>query len=274
MTPFTLIAGPCVIENRDLVLQVAEQVKAITDRLGIRYIFKASFDKANRSSGQSFRGPGPDEGLAILQAVGQSFGVPVLTDIHESSQAAAAAQAVDVLQIPAFLCRQTDLLEAAALAVAGTNKVVNIKKGQFLAPWDMAQVVNKMAEFGLEPASGRLWLTERGTSFGYNTLVVDMRSFPQLQALGCPVIFDATHAVQQPGGRGTSTGGQREFVAPLARAAVAVGVDGLFMETHPDPDNALSDGPNMVPLHRLEPLLSQLLALRQVVTGGMAPSTL
>ena len=272
--PFTLIAGPCVIENRDLVLQVAEQVKTITDRLGIRYIFKASFDKANRSSGKSFRGPGPDEGLKILQEVGQSFGVPVLTDIHESHQAAAAAQAVDVLQIPAFLCRQSDLLEAAAQAVAGTNKVVNVKKGQFLAPWDMAQVVSKMAEFGLEPASGRLWLTERGTSFGYNTLVVDMRSFPQLQALGCPVIFDATHAVQQPGGRGTSTGGQREFVAPLARAAVAVGVNGLFMETHPDPDNALSDGPNMVPLHRLEALLRQLLALRQVVAEGMAPSSL
>ena len=272
--PFTLIAGPCVIENRDLVLQVAEQVKTITDRLGIRYVFKASFDKANRSSGKSFRGPGPDEGLKILQEVGQSFGVPVLTDIHESHQAAAAAQAVDVLQIPAFLCRQSDLLEAAAKAVAGTNKVVNVKKGQFLAPWDMAQVVSKMAEFGLEPASGRLWLTERGTSFGYNTLVVDMRSFPQLQALGCPVIFDATHAVQQPGGRGTSTGGQREFVAPLARAAVAVGVNGLFMETHPDPDNALSDGPNMVPLHRLEALLRQLLALRQVVAEGMAPSSL
>lgn len=272
--PFTLIAGPCVIENRDLVLQVAEQVKTITDRLGIRYIFKASFDKANRSSGKSFRGPGPDEGLKILQEVGQSFGVPVLTDIHESHQAAAAAQAVDVLQIPAFLCRQSDLLEAAAQAVAGSNKVVNVKKGQFLAPWDMAQVVSKMAEFGLEPASGRLWLTERGTSFGYNTLVVDMRSFPQLQALGCPVIFDATHAVQQPGGRGTSTGGQREFVAPLARAAVAVGVDGLFMETHPDPDNALSDGPNMVPLHRLEALLRQLLALRQVVAEEMAPSSL
>ena len=272
--PFTLIAGPCVIENRDLVLQVAEQVKTITDRLGIRYIFKASFDKANRSSGKSFRGPGPDEGLKILQEVGQSFGVPVLTDIHESHQAAAAAQAVDVLQIPAFLCRQSDLLEAAAKAVAGTNKVVNVKKGQFLAPWDMAQVVSKMAEFGLEPASGRLWLTERGTSFGYNTLVVDYRSFPQLQALGCPVIFDATHAVQQPGGRGTSTGGQREFVAPLARAAVAVGVNGLFMETHPDPDNALSDGPNMVPLHRLEALLRQLLALRQVVAEGMAPSSL
>ena len=272
--PFTLIAGPCVIESRDLVLQVAEQVKAITDRLGIRYVFKASFDKANRSSGQSFRGPGADEGLKILQEVGQTFGVPVLTDIHESHQAAAAAQAVDVLQIPAFLCRQSDLLEAAAQAVAGTNKVVNVKKGQFLAPWDMAQVVSKMAEFGLEPASGRLWLTERGTSFGYNTLVVDYRSFPQLQALGCPVIFDATHAVQQPGGRGTSTGGQREFVAPLARAAVAVGVDGLFMETHPDPDNALSDGPNMVPLHRLEALLSQLLALRQVVAAGVAPSSL
>ena len=272
--PFTLIAGPCVIENRDLVLQVAEQVKTITDRLGIRYVFKASFDKANRSSGKSFRGPGPDEGLKILQEVGQSFGVPVLTDIHESHQAAAAAQAVDVLQIPAFLCRQSDLLEAAAQAVAGSNKVVNVKKGQFLAPWDMAQVVSKMAEFGLEPASGRLWLTERGTSFGYNTLVVDMRSFPQLQALGCPVIFDATHAVQQPGGRGTSTGGQREFVAPLARAAVAVGVNGLFMETHPDPDNALSDGPNMVPLHRLEALLRQLLALRQVVAEGMAPSSL
>lgn len=272
--PFTLIAGPCVIESRDLVLQVAEKVKLITDRLGIRYIFKASFDKANRSSGKSFRGPGPDEGLKILQEVGQNFGVPVLTDIHESCQAAAAAQAVDVLQIPAFLCRQTDLLEAAAKAVAGTSKVVNVKKGQFLAPWDMAQVVNKMQECGLDPGSGRLWLTERGTSFGYNTLVVDYRSFPQLQALGCPVIFDATHAVQQPGGRGSSTGGQREFVAPLARAAVAVGVDGLFMETHPDPDNALSDGPNMVPLHRLEALLSQLLALRQVVAAGVAPSSL
>ncbi|MCP9805204.1 3-deoxy-8-phosphooctulonate synthase [Cyanobium sp. T1B-Tous] len=272
--PFTLIAGPCVIENRELVLRVAEQVSALCQKLGIRYVFKASFDKANRSSGQSFRGPGPEEGLAILQEVGQSFGVPVLTDIHESHQAAAAAQAVDVLQIPAFLCRQTDLLEAAAQAVAGTTKVVNVKKGQFLAPWDMAQVVNKMAEFGLDPASGRLWLTERGSSFGYNTLVVDYRGIPQMQALGCPVIFDATHAVQQPGGRGTSTGGQREFVAPLARAAVAVGVDGLFMETHPDPDNALSDGPNMVPLHRLEALLRQLLALRQGLEGGLAASTL
>ena len=272
--PLTLIAGPCVIESRDLVLQVAEQVSGICQELGIHYVFKASFDKANRSSGKSYRGPGTDEGLKILQEVGESFGVPVLTDIHESHQAAAAAQAVDVLQIPAFLCRQTDLLEAAAQAVAGTEKVVNVKKGQFLAPWDMAQVVNKMAESGLDPASGRLWLTERGSSFGYNTLVVDYRSLPQLQALGCPVIFDATHAVQQPGGQGTTSGGQREFVAPLARAAVAVGVDGLFLEVHPDPTVALSDGPNMVPLHRLKALLSQLLALRSVVAEGTAVSVL
>lgn len=271
---FRLIAGPCVIENRDLVLQVAEQVSALCQRLGITYVFKASFDKANRSSGQSFRGPGADEGLAILAEVRERFGVPVLTDIHESHQAAAAAQAVDVLQIPAFLCRQTDLLEAAAKAVAGTSKVVNVKKGQFLAPWDMAQVVGKFAECGLEASSGRLWLTERGSSFGYNTLVVDYRSLPQLQALGCPVIFDATHAVQQPGGRGSSSGGQREFVAPLARAAMAVGVDGLFMEVHPDPEQALSDGPNMVPLHRLEALLRQLLTLREAVAGGLAVSTL
>ena len=272
--PLTLIAGPCVIENRDLVMQVAEQVSGICQELGIHYVFKASFDKANRSSGKSYRGPGTDEGLKILQEVGESFGVPVLTDIHESHQAAAAAQAVDVLQIPAFLCRQTDLLEAAAQAVVGTEKVVNVKKGQFLAPWDMAQVVNKMAESGLDPASGRLWLTERGSSFGYNTLVVDYRSLPQLQALGCPVIFDATHAVQQPGGQGTTSGGQREFVAPLARAAVAVGVDGLFLEVHPDPTVALSDGPNMVPLHRLKALLSQLVALRSVVADGPAVSVL
>ena len=272
--PLTLIAGPCVIENRDLVMQVAEQVSGICQELGIHYVFKASFDKANRSSGKSYRGPGTDEGLKILQEVGASFGVPVLTDIHESHQAAAAAQAVDVLQIPAFLCRQTDLLEAAAQAVAGTEKVVNVKKGQFLAPWDMAQVVNKMAESGLDPASGRLWLTERGSSFGYNNLVVDYRSLPQLQALGCPVIFDATHAVQQPGGQGTTSGGQREFVAPLARAAVAVGVDGLFLEVHPDPTVALSDGPNMVPLHRLKALLSQLVALRAVVAEGPAVSVL
>jgi 2-dehydro-3-deoxyphosphooctonate aldolase (KDO 8-P synthase) len=232
-------------------------------------VFKASYDKANRSSGGSFRGPGVDEGLAVLAEVKQRFGLPVLTDIHESQQAAPVAEVVDVLQIPAFLCRQTDLLLAAAEAVRGTDKTINVKKGQFLAPWDMAQVVKKLRDAGVE----NLWLTERGSSFGYNTLVVDYRGLPQLQAMGCPVIFDATHSVQQPGGNGTSTGGQREFVAPLARAAVAVGVEGLFMEVHPDPDNALSDGPNMVPLHRLEALLEQLLAIRKAVAGGWATST-
>jgi 2-dehydro-3-deoxyphosphooctonate aldolase (KDO 8-P synthase) len=256
--PLTLIAGPCVIESADLVLDVASHLHGIAERLGIDVIFKASFDKANRSSGGSFRGPGLQEGLDVLAEVKRRHGLRLLTDIHESHQAAAVAPVVDVLQIPAFLCRQTDLLLAAAAAVRGTDRVINVKKGQFLAPWDMAQVVAKLREAGVE----HLWLTERGTSFGYNTLVVDYRSFPQLKALGCPVIFDATHSVQQPGGRGTTTGGQREFVAPLARAAVAVGVDGLFMEVHPDPDRALSDGPNMVPLHRLEPLLEQLLAIR------------
>jgi 2-dehydro-3-deoxyphosphooctonate aldolase (KDO 8-P synthase) len=266
--PLTLIAGPCVIESRDLALQVAEEVKAITDRLGIHYVFKASYDKANRSSGGSFRGPGVEKGLAVLAEVKQQLGLPVLTDIHESQQAAPVAEVVDVLQIPAFLCRQTDLLLAAAAATRGTDKVINVKKGQFLAPWDMAQVVKKLREAGVE----NLWLTERGSSFGYNTLVVDYRGLPQLQELGCPVIFDATHSVQQPGGKGTSTGGQREFVAPLARAAVAVGVDGLFMEVHPDPDQALSDGPNMVPLHRLEALLRQLLEIRGALGSSLAPS--
>ena len=267
---FTLIAGPCVIESRDLALEVAERVKAITEPLGIRYIFKASYDKANRSSGGSFRGPGVEGGLEVLAEVKRTLHLPVLTDIHESQQAAAVAEVVDVLQIPAFLCRQTDLLLAAAEAVRGTEKVINVKKGQFLAPWDMAQVVKKLRDAGVD----NLWLTERGSSFGYNTLVVDYRGLPQMQELGCPVIFDATHSVQQPGGKGTSTGGQREFVAPLARAAVAVGVDGLFMEVHPDPDNALSDGPNMVPLHRLDALLRQLLAIREAVGTDLAPSHL
>jgi len=271
--PLTLIAGPCVLETRELALEIAGSLAETCRRLGIRYVFKASYDKANRSSGRSFRGPGLEEGLAILAEVRERVGVPVLTDIHESHQATAAAAVVDVLQIPAFLCRQTDLLLAAAAAVAGSDRIVNIKKGQFLAPWDMAQVVAKLRAAGLDDPQ-QLWLTERGTSFGYNTLVVDYRSLPQLQALGCPVIFDATHSVQQPGGLGSSSGGQREFVAPLARAAVAVGVDGLFMETHPDPDRAPSDGPNMVPLHRMEALLEQLLALRAVVTAtGPAPST-
>ncbi|MFM1800372.1 MAG: 2-dehydro-3-deoxyphosphooctonate aldolase [Cyanobacteriota bacterium] len=254
----TLIAGPCVIESPELVMEVAAHLHNLAERLDLDVIFKSSFDKANRSSGGSFRGPGLEEGLAVLAEVKRRHGLRVLTDIHESSQAEAVAPVVDVLQIPAFLCRQTDLLLAAAAVVRGTDKVINVKKGQFLAPWDMAQVVNKLRQAGVE----NLWLTERGSCFGYNTLVVDYRGLPQLKALGCPVIFDATHSVQQPGGRGTSTGGQREFVAPLARAAVAVGVDGLFMEVHPDPDRALSDGPNMVPLHRVEPLLRQLLAIR------------
>ena len=262
--PFTLIAGPCVLESPELVFDMAAALKAMSERLGIRLLFKTSFDKANRSSGGSFRGPGMEQGLEVLAQLKQELGVQLLTDIHESNQAAVVAQVVDVLQIPAFLCRQTDLLLAAAAAVQNPEaaaSVVNVKKGQFLAPWDMAQVVSKLREAGLQSPE-QLWLTERGTSFGYNTLVVDMRSLPQLRQQGCPVIFDATHSVQQPGGRGSSTGGQREFVAPLARAAMAVGVDGLFIETHPDPDQALSDGPNMVPLHRLEPLLEQLLAIR------------
>jgi 2-dehydro-3-deoxyphosphooctonate aldolase (KDO 8-P synthase) len=266
---FTLIAGPCVIESRALALEVAERMKSITDRLGITYVFKASFDKANRSSGSTFRGPGVHEGLEVLAEVKQRFGVPVLTDIHESQHAAPVAAVVDVLQIPAFLCRQTDLLLAAAEAVRGTNKTINVKKGQFLAPWDMAQVVNKLRKAGVE----NLWLTERGSSFGYNTLVVDYRSIPQMQILGCPVIFDATHSVQQPGGQGSSSGGQREFVAPLARAAMAVGVDGLFMEVHPDPDNALSDGPNMVPLQRVEALLQQLVRIRGSIDLSSGQST-
>ncbi|MFM7547936.1 MAG: 3-deoxy-8-phosphooctulonate synthase [Cyanobacteriota bacterium] len=268
-TSFTLIAGPCVIENVDLVFGIADRLKDIGERLGIDPIFKASFDKANRSSGASFRGPGVSGGLEVLAEVKRRTGLRLLTDIHESHQAAPVATVVDVLQIPAFLCRQSDLLLAAADAVRGTDKVINVKKGQFLAPWDMAQVVKKLGDAG----AANVWLTERGSSFGYNTLVVDYRSLPQMRELGCPVIFDATHSVQQPGGRGSSSGGQREFVAPLARAAVAVGVDGLFMEVHPDPENALSDGPNMVPLHRLEPLLEQLLAIRTTVAAGTVVST-
>ena len=265
-----LVAGPCVIESRDLIFEIAERVKQITDRLGFEYIFKASFDKANRSSGSSFRGPGVQDGLALLAEVKQRYGLRLLTDIHESHQAAPVAEVVDVLQIPAFLCRQSDLLLAAAEATAGTDKVINVKKGQFLAPWDMAQVVTKLRDAGAQ----HIWLTERGSSFGYNTLVVDYRSLPQLRDLGCPVIFDATHSVQQPGGLGSSSGGQREFVGPLARAAVAVGVDGLFLEVHPDPEKALSDGPNMVPLHRLEALLEQLLAIRATLQPGVAVTTL
>jgi 2-dehydro-3-deoxyphosphooctonate aldolase (KDO 8-P synthase) len=261
--PFFLIAGPCVIESRDLVFEVAERMKAITDRLGIPYVFKASFDKANRTSSSSFRGPGMDEGLKVLAEVREKVGVPVLTDVHEKSQASAVADAVDVLQTPAFLCRQTDFIQA----VAATKKPVNIKKGQFLAPWDMTNVVKKAREVG----NDSIMVCERGTSFGYNTLVSDMRGLASMRETGCPVVFDATHSVQQPGGRGTASGGQSQLVPVLARAAVASGVSGVFMETHPNPAEALSDGPNMWPLGRMEELLSTLMEIDRVVKARPYP---
>lgn len=252
--PLVLIGGPCVIESKDFTLKMAQQIRKVCDRLGIAFIFKSSFDKANRTSIQSFRGQALETGLKILQRVKDEVGVPVLTDIHESYQAAIAAEVVDVLQIPAFLCRQTDLL----LAAAATGRVINVKKGQFLAPWDMKHVVRKLESGG----ATRILLTERGNSFGYNTLVVDFRSLPQLRALGYPVVFDATHSVQMPGGQGEKSGGQRQFVPALARAAAAVGIDALFMEIHEDPDVAPSDGPNMVPLANLEEVLRQILSVR------------
>lgn len=247
---FQLIAGPCVIESEEMVLSIADRMKQITDELGIPYTFKASFDKANRTSLSGFRGPGIQEGLRILQKVKDTYGLPICTDIHEPRQAAQAAEVVDILQIPAFLCRQTDLLVAAAK----TGKCVNIKKAQFLAPWDMKNCVDKVHQSG----NDNVMLCERGTTFGYNTLVVDMTGLRVMKDMGVPVIFDATHSVQKPGGNGTSTGGNRQFVEYLAKAAVAVGVDGLFMETHPDPDNAKSDGPNMVPLDQMRDLLIKL----------------
>jgi len=256
--PLVFIGGPCVIESKELSLCIGARCLEICTRLGVPYVFKASFDKANRTSHAGFRGVDLEKGLAVLQAVKDELGVPVLTDIHESHQAAVAAEVVDVLQIPAFLCRQTDLL----LAAARTGKVVNVKKGQFLAPWDMRYVVEKLEAGGTD----RILLTERGTSFGYNTLVVDFRSLPHTRALGYPVVFDATHSVQAPGAAGGASGGQREFVRPLARAAAAVGIDALFVEVHPDPDRAPSDGPNMVPLEELEPLLAEVLDISAVVT--------
>ena len=249
--PFALIAGPCVIESWDLCRTICASVKATCDSLGIAYIFKASFDKANRTSVSSFRGQSMEEGLEILARIKSEFGVPVLTDVHEASQCKIAAQAVDVLQIPAFLSRQTDLL----IAAGESGAVVNIKKGQFLAPWDMQNAVKKVEATGNQ----RVLVTERGVSFGYNTLVVDYRSLPQMaQSTGVPVVFDGTHSVQQPGGQGTTSGGQREFIPPLARAAVAVGVDALFLEVHPDPANALSDAATMLPLDQLANLLMTL----------------
>ncbi len=247
---FQLIAGPCVIESEEMALHIASRMKEITDQLGIPYTFKASFDKANRTSIGSFRGPGIEEGLRILQKVKDCYGVPVCTDIHEAWQAEPAARVCDILQIPAFLCRQTDLLVAAAQ----TGKCINIKKAQFLAPWDMKNCLQKVRQSG----NNNVMLCERGTSFGYNTLVVDMTGLRVMKDMGVPVIFDATHSVQKPGGNGTSTGGNREYVEYLAKAALAVGVDGLFMETHPDPDNAKSDGSNMVPLGQMKLLLEKL----------------
>ncbi len=249
--PLALIAGPCALESRDHALEMGAALKEITGKVGIGLVYKTSFDKANRTSARSNRGIGLDGALPILADIRETLGVPVLTDVHDAQQCARVAEVVDVLQIPAFLCRQTDLLQAAA----ATGRVVNVKKGQFLAPWDMANVVAKVVGAG----NRNVLVTERGASFGYNTLVSDMRALPILaRTTGAPVIFDATHSVQQPGGQGTSSGGEREFVPVLARAAVAVGVAGVFIETHQDPDRAPSDGPNMVPLKEMEGLLRQL----------------
>jgi 2-dehydro-3-deoxyphosphooctonate aldolase (KDO 8-P synthase) len=255
--PLFLIAGPCVIESRDLTEQVAGHMVELCAKLGIPYVFKASFDKANRSSARSFRGPGLEQGLAVLEGVRQRFKVPVLTDVHEDTPLDEVAAVVDVLQTPAFLCRQTNFIQAVARA----GRPVNIKKGQFLSPWEMPQVVEKARDTG----NADIMVCERGFSFGYNNLVADMRSLPVLRGTGCPVVFDATHSVQLPGAKGASSGGQREFVPVLARAAVAAGVAGLFMETHPDPDNALSDGPNAWPLARMETLLATLVELDRIV---------
>ena len=255
-----LIAGPCVIEEESLCVRVASNLKKTCERLGILYVFKASFDKANRTSGRSFRGPGLDEGLQVLSRVREKVGVPVLTDVHTESQARTAAETVDVLQIPAFLCRQTDLIAAAVQ----TGKIVNLKKGQFLSPPEMSQVVDKAKSVGGQ----RLLITERGTTFGYNNLVVDMRSIPILARSGLPVIFDATHSVQLPGAGGDKSSGQREFAPVLASCALTAGADGLFVETHPDPEHALSDGPNMIPLANLPSLLRRWLALWEMAQSA------
>ena len=257
--PLVLIAGPCVIEDPARTLAIGRDVQRIAAKLGMPYIFKASFDKANRSSYQSFRGPGLAEGLNILSRIKRELGVPVLSDIHEAAQAAAAAAVLDVLQIPAFLCRQTDLLHAAAQ----TGKPVNVKKGQFLSPLEMKNVIAKLTESGCQS----ILLTERGSSFGYNNLVVDMRSLAILRSFGQPVVFDATHSVQLPGGGGDRSAGQREFVPVLARAAAAAGIDALFLEVHDNPAEALSDGPNMVPVAELESLLTQVLAIDRAARG-------
>jgi 2-dehydro-3-deoxyphosphooctonate aldolase (KDO 8-P synthase) len=255
--PLFLIAGPCVVESEGLILDTAGKLKELTSRLGIPFIFKSSFDKANRSSQKSYRGPGMEEGLRILSEVKRQLGLPVLTDVHEDTPMAEVAAVVDVLQTPAFLARQTNFI----LNVCSQNRPVNIKKGQFLSPWEMQNVVDKARSTGNQ----QIMVCERGFSFGYNNLVSDMRSLSVMRATGCPVVFDATHSVQLPGGKGTASGGQREFVPVLARAAVAAGISGIFMETHPDPDQALSDGPNAWPLARMEPLLTTLVELDRAV---------
>jgi 2-dehydro-3-deoxyphosphooctonate aldolase (KDO 8-P synthase) len=254
--PLSLIAGPCQMESRDHAFMMAESLKAICEKLQIGLVYKSSFDKANRTSLKGVRGLGLEKSLAVFADIKSKLEMPVITDVHDAGQCAEVASVVDIMQIPAFLCRQTDLL----IAAAKTGKVVNVKKGQFLAPWDMKNVVSKIVESG----NSNVMLTERGASFGYNTLVSDMRSLPIMAETGCPVIFDATHSVQQPGGQGTSSGGDRRMVPVLARAAVAVGVAGVFIETHQDPDNSPSDGPNMVPLNQLEALLIKLMALDKI----------
>lgn len=257
MSKLMLIAGPCVIESEENVMRIAETIKGIAERLDLDYYFKASFDKANRTSITSYRGPGIDDGIKILQRVKETYGLKIATDIHEPWQAEKVAEVADIIQIPAFLCRQTDLLVAAAK----TGKVINVKKAQFLAPWDMKNVVNKIQEAG----NNNIMLCERGTSFGYNTLVVDMTGIVEMKKFGYPVVMDATHSVQKPGGKGNATGGNRENVEPLAKAAIAAGADALFFEVHPDPDNALSDGPNMVKLDEFEELLTRVIKVYDAV---------
>ncbi|WP_317890963.1 3-deoxy-8-phosphooctulonate synthase [Granulicella arctica] len=261
--PLTIIAGPCVLESRDHALEMAAALKEIATRLNIGLIYKTSFDKANRTSTTSHRGLGLDHALPIFAEIRDTFDLPILTDVHTPEQCAPLAEAVDILQIPAFLCRQTDLL----IAAGETGRIVNVKKGQFLAPWDMTNVVAKLTSTG----NRNILLTERGASFGYNTLVSDMRSLPIMARTGAPIVFDATHSVQQPGGQGTTSGGQREFVPTLARAAVAVGVAAVFLETHPDPDHAPSDGPNMIPLRHFETLLRSLIAIDTLVKSPDFP---
>lgn len=257
MSKFILIAGPCVIESEENVMKIAEKVKGISERLDLDYYFKASFDKANRTSISSYRGPGIEEGLRILKKVKDTYGLKIATDIHEPWQAEKVAEVCDLIQIPAFLCRQTDLLVAAAK----TGKLINVKKAQFLAPWDMANVVKKLEDSG----NNNIMLCERGTSFGYNTLVVDMTGIVEMKKFGYPVVMDATHSVQKPGGKGNATGGNRENVEPLAKAAIAAGADALFFEVHPDPDNAKSDGPNMVKLDEFEALLERVIRVYDAV---------